>query len=331
MSDLRDARLQRALEHAPDDAGAPSAAVAEAIRQHARRALEADRALDARRPPWWRTLWRASGSRAGPWNAAFATVVLAGFVTLLWQGRDLPGADPQEVPLTVPPPPPMAAPAPAPAAKADAERRPDAQAPVPSEARREPAANQSAAPRAQRAPDAIPAAPPAPAPVGPSAVAEAQSRAAEADSRTRAEAATGAARDSAARGAVAPAPALAAPAAPPRAASIARASTPSWDSVRITREGQSIELGRDAAERLAVLVRTVIETARPVTADAPAGATPSLRIELRAGADVETVELTGDAVRWSRRSGGMASAGSGSADGASAEALRAEVARSAPR
>ena len=79
---LRDARLQRALEHAPDAHMRPDAAVGQAILKAAHDA--ASQAAD--RPPaasWWAG-WGGARGESGvkgrmPWNAAFATVLIATF------------------------------------------------------------------------------------------------------------------------------------------------------------------------------------------------------------------------------------------------------------
>lgn len=90
---LRDARLRRALDHAPDAAAVPDAKVRQAVRAAAHEAVAAREAAPVfreRRAPWWRHLWNAWwGALAGrrPWGAALATVLLAGVITLLWQGQ----------------------------------------------------------------------------------------------------------------------------------------------------------------------------------------------------------------------------------------------------
>lgn len=361
MSELRDVRLQRALEHAPHDAAVPADAVSQAVRRHARQALQADRALVPRRQPWWHALWHASGSQAGPRNAAFATLVLAGFVTLLWQGREIPGAGPHESPVSTPFPAPQA-PASTPTTRSqvrehesakEVARPPSLGVPPPpsppltqkagtplapqrevergDKPPRETRSSPSAPPRADTAANAFPAAPASPAalaPPPPPAAAEASGRLADTDVRARAESSPATARDAAPR-AAAPSLQRSAPAEPPSAAPMARPAS-GWDSVRITRDGQVTDLGRDAAQRLAAAVRAVIETANASGATATGGPA-ALRIELRAGANFESLELSGDAVRWARRSGGVETAGSGAADAASLESLRTALARIAPR
>ncbi|MEN9396273.1 MAG: hypothetical protein RLZ81_803 [Pseudomonadota bacterium] len=106
MTELRDARLKRALDHAPDAALRPSDATRAAIKSIASEAnagaLPAP-APRARQAPLWHRVarwWRAgeSGSRHMPWNAALATVVLASVVTLMWFDQPVPQAVPDDAP-----------------------------------------------------------------------------------------------------------------------------------------------------------------------------------------------------------------------------------------
>jgi len=110
MTELRDARFKRALDHAPDAALRPSDATRAAIKSIASGAnTEAGAgalpapAQPAHSAPLWQRVarwWRAgeSGSRHMPWNAALATVVLASVVTLMWFDQPVPQAVPDEVP-----------------------------------------------------------------------------------------------------------------------------------------------------------------------------------------------------------------------------------------
>ncbi|MGV3570904.1 MAG: hypothetical protein ACO1PB_09915, partial [Ramlibacter sp.] len=82
MTDLRDARLQRALQEAPDAGALPRQPVRDAIRAAAHDAVR----------PWWQR-WLPSG-RTARWAPAFATVLLAGLVIVLWQGQEVPDARP---------------------------------------------------------------------------------------------------------------------------------------------------------------------------------------------------------------------------------------------
>ena len=125
MTDLRDARLRRALDHAPDVAFVPSEETRAAIKIIASEAGAAAASVSAKATPQ-ATLWRrvmgwwsspSVGSRHMPWNAALATVVLASLVTLMWfdqpatqavsDGAPLPAAGPvrDDTPTSAGPPP----------------------------------------------------------------------------------------------------------------------------------------------------------------------------------------------------------------------------------
>lgn len=179
MTQLRDARLQRALDAAPDAALRPAPRMRDAIRRAALEALPAAAALTHARPGRWRA-WAASLAAAGamPWNAAFATLLVAGFVTLLWHD---PAARHEAAPAPAAPlPAPALSSSPAPARRADPAPLPAAPpattrlaepaepmpAPQSAPARRSAAASQGqAAPRAEvaAAHDAAPPLPAAPA------------------------------------------------------------------------------------------------------------------------------------------------------------------------
>lgn len=135
MSSLRDARLQKALENAPDAHERPPEAVRAAIGDFARRAVAPSIAASATTPvtvPWWRRLGTsASGSRM-PWNGAFATLLLAGVVTLIWRDEQVPGARSDAPEVASRDAPAVPAPAPAvPAAPAQAPAAIPAPAPAP--------------------------------------------------------------------------------------------------------------------------------------------------------------------------------------------------------
>ena len=97
---LRDARLARALEHAPDtlEPAQPAAAMRDAILRAAHAAVETPQAHPAAPPGrGWRAgvagVWdRLMGTGRMPWNAVLATVLLAGFITLLWRDEPVPSA-----------------------------------------------------------------------------------------------------------------------------------------------------------------------------------------------------------------------------------------------
>lgn len=90
---LRDARLTRALEHAPDAHLRPDPASRAAVLAAARKAVEPVEQVTPAPGGWraWLGLNRGGRHRM-PWNAAFATILVAGFVTLLWRGEPVPEA-----------------------------------------------------------------------------------------------------------------------------------------------------------------------------------------------------------------------------------------------
>jgi hypothetical protein len=205
--DLRDARLRRALEHAPDNEALPEARTREAIRKMAHNLAAATPPAAANVPaaqPWWRRLFGGGEARARmPWNAAFATLLVVGFVTVLWRQEPVPDARldgearvggavaeappaPREAPAVVPEARPEAAAPVAPAApsgaaaeaagNADTVRRPSApaaaaqRAPAPQAERRqapaEPVAKSRESASLERAAP-VPATPPPAAAVAP--------------------------------------------------------------------------------------------------------------------------------------------------------------------
>jgi hypothetical protein len=285
---LRDARLRKALDAAPDASLRPQERTREAIRAAAHGAVT----------PAWRRWWPAPGQRM-PWTAALATVLLAGFITVLWQGEEVPGSrsHPQAdvaAPATAPAPAASPAPAPAPApavtaapsvgtAPAPAAGKGTQRAPV--SPRRQ--AADSAAVEARRE-DPAPAAPPAPTP------------------NVRDEAAL--ARSGVAAPAAAPVlppivPPPPAAAAPQReaAASLRAVPPPSpsalWTQVRIEADGVAMVVPRAQASRLADLVRRALHApADP----APAEGAAIAQLELGRGPDaLGVLSLHGDRWRWS--------------------------------
>ena len=108
---LRDARLARALEHAPDtlEPAQPAAAMRDAILRAAHAAVDTPQAHPAAPPGrGWRAgvvgVWgRLMGTGRMPWNAALATVLLAGFITLLWRDEPVPSAQ-TDPPIAASPP-----------------------------------------------------------------------------------------------------------------------------------------------------------------------------------------------------------------------------------
>ena len=107
---LRDARLARALEHAPDtlEPTQPAAGTRDAILRAAHKAMGAPQAQPAPPVRGWRAMvvgvWdRLMGTGRMPWNAALATVLLASFITLLWRDEPVPSAQ-TDPPIAASPP-----------------------------------------------------------------------------------------------------------------------------------------------------------------------------------------------------------------------------------
>ncbi len=96
-----DALLRLALAHTPDREDMPRAATRSAIHQAAHKAVapSPDAAIyldDSAWHYWWRRITgQGRGENGGwrmPWNTAFATVLLAGGIGLLWHGQEVPDA-----------------------------------------------------------------------------------------------------------------------------------------------------------------------------------------------------------------------------------------------
>ena len=325
MTELRDARLRKAMEQAPDAQLQPHARTREAILAAARGAVQ----------PAWKRWWPRNARSGLPWAAAFATVAMATLLTLMWQGQEAPGSReetqvavappaaapepaPTPTPATAPspapapapatPPAPAAAPAPAPLpAPATAAAPPTAAAPVTGSAR----ATRSA-PRTRSAPDAQA---PVLADAAPAA-ADATARPAAPEARSAAPAAPAAAPVAepappalaAAPAAPAPRPptvamaapepqaAQPAPSAAPRAALRAAPSRSMWTQVRIEAGGRSVVVPTAQAGRLPSLLSRVL-----VSPGEPGGAagSASLRLELARGDDdLGVLELVDGRWRW---------------------------------
>ncbi|CAK7044907.1 hypothetical protein [Saezia sanguinis] len=84
----QDARLQKALEQAPDAQTKPAAATRDAILKAAHDAVTPAPTTPPPAPWWKRVLNALFGSSHMPWNAAFATLLVAGFIGLLWAIND---------------------------------------------------------------------------------------------------------------------------------------------------------------------------------------------------------------------------------------------------
>jgi len=273
MTQLRDARLRRALEAAPDALARPPARTRAAILAAAADAVQ----------PWWKRWWAAMGDRRTPWAAALATVVLATLVIVLWQGQEIPGGDraaslpmpatpgagaappvvaPEPAAVPEPAPEPAAVPPPPTAREGRAARRPQ-QRPPPAASVAPEESSAAAAPAArdmQVAPAPAPATPVAPALPPPP-----------------------------------PAP-LAAPARAPMASLRAASGLPAWSRAAIASGGRSVVVARgEAAELAALMARLPFAEGEP--AQGAVGA--SLRIELAEGSrPVGVLEATAGGWRW---------------------------------
>lgn len=140
--DLRDPALRRALDHAPDRDATPDPHTRDAILKMAHNlaatpvSAPATAANNASAAPWWRRLFGGGDTRARmPWNAAFATVLVAGFVTVLWHREPIPDARLDGEAKVASAPAPAAAPTPpaadsAPSPAIVAQQAPAAEAPA---------------------------------------------------------------------------------------------------------------------------------------------------------------------------------------------------------
>jgi hypothetical protein len=319
MNGLRDARLHKALESAPDEGERPREDTRAAIRARAHSAVK------PARTPWWKKLYAgAGGSRHMPWNAAFATVAVATLVTLLWHDREVPDAktaapepsstaaapaiNPQPVPPPAEPAAELKAAAPPQSRakgvdSASTEKRAEARsseqqrkqaAPVPSESARERASPPAAADQAGResvgdlakAPvvDAVPM----PAPAAPVA------------------------RSS-------PAPAAAAP--PARQQNQSQPGEASM-IVRVMLQGRTVQA---PLVRPSVLSDLIDRASREATGTQPLQAPVELRVELaREQLTLGMLEIAGPQLRWTPMNGPARTA---TPDPALLQALREEIGR----
>ncbi|WP_200935982.1 hypothetical protein [Variovorax sp. Root411] len=243
--DLRDPALRRALDHAPDSEATPDPRTRDAILKMAHNLAPAPvstagtAANTASARPWWRRLF-GSGAEPHPrmpWNAAFATVLVAAFVTLLWRSEPVPdarldgearvggaAAPAAEAPAAPAAPAPATAAAPEPAPPpAAAKQAPPAPAAPAAEQRAKVSRDAAPAKEAVRAQPSRREAAPAPTPVSPAPPAVVAEQAAQvpAQDERREER-----MESERRRAYAPAPAAPAPsvASPPAAAPLSRQS-----------------------------------------------------------------------------------------------------------
>ncbi|MGJ7500459.1 hypothetical protein ACSFBF_08880 [Variovorax sp. ZT5P49] len=158
--DLRDPALRRALDHAPDSEARPDPRTRDAILKMAHNLAPASvvarpAANSTSAAPWWRRLFGGGGEPRArmPWNAAFATVLVAGFVAVLWHREPVPDArldgEARVGGATAQAPAPVAPPAPAPA-QSSAEAAPPAEAPAAAAAPPPVVAQAPAAPAAEQ-------------------------------------------------------------------------------------------------------------------------------------------------------------------------------------
>ena len=302
MTDLRDARLRKALEEAPDATLQPGRRTRDAIQAAAHAAVQ---------PPW-RRWWNRAGDRRMPWTAALASIALATLITIMWEGREPPGARREAADTatgaTAPAPAPASAPVPAPAPAPPQAVPAPKPAPLPAPARIPAPAT---APRPQVVPPPTPAAPPAQerarsessiardaAPAPPPAP---SGRPPTEDARTSANTPPPAPAAPPPAPALAPAPAAApqrqaAPAAPAAALRASPASLP-WTQVRIEANGRSVVVPRTQAGELPSLVMSLLASASDEAETG--GPRPTLRLELAQGDEAAGVlEVVGDRWRW---------------------------------
>jgi len=248
--DLRDPALRRALDHAPDGEATPDPRTRDAILKMAHNLAAAPApapastagtaANSASARPWWRRLFGggAEPHPRMPWNAAFATVLVAAFITVLWRSEPVPdarldgearvggaAAPAAEAPAApaAPAPATAAAPEPAAAPPAAAKQAPPTPAAPAAEQRAKVPRDTAPIKEAARAQPSRREAVPAPTPVAPAppAIVAEQAAQAPAQDERREER-----MESERRRAYAPAPAAPAPsvASPPAAAPLSRQS-----------------------------------------------------------------------------------------------------------
>lgn len=332
MTELRDARLRRALDAAPDAELRPLPSTREAIRAAAQSAAV----------PWWGR-WRWSAGGGVPWSAALATVALATLVTVLWQREEVPGLHdtpippgraPQVAPLRKASPPPVVpatvttVPAPA---EPSAPRAAVAQAPAaPATGLAAPAPVLAQSP-APAAPSAAEAAAPAPAPAPPEARAPAAAPpppAAPLPARNEDQARAAPAAPQAAERAAKTAQGAGAVAVPAPAARLAAPRDtrpgPAAGWTDLTVEGREGRFSRADQPALRAAVEAVLASPG-VTVPRQPSPEGALRLTLMQGSTLLGVlEWTGDAWLWRPGAGEVQRL---QAAPAAAQALRDEVAR----
>ncbi|MCW5651626.1 MAG: hypothetical protein KIS62_17910 [Ramlibacter sp.] len=290
MTVLRDARLVRALEFAPDRSEVPASWTQSAIKKIATEALTRPPQATVRRPPWWQRFWPpAVGVGPRPWNAALATVLLAGLVTLLWQGQEPPGAQLDGPAVAALP------------EKGRASQRESRAAPEPVAAGAGPEA-----PRVRRELAPPPTRPPGRASQPRPPVADAQpSPAAESAAPDQAMAPVAPAPPSAAAARSAPmAKALGGAVSGAASDQAAMASPSAWTDVLIREGGRELQLPRARAERLAALLQPLWPTAQDWAGAplSPEAESATLQLELRLPGEAPlTLDLSARQAQWTWR------------------------------
>jgi hypothetical protein len=305
-ADLRDARLAKALQHAPDANAAPTPALRDTIQTIAASAISARAAGPLPgKVSWWRRLWASTGSARRPWGGALATVVLGSIITAMWYGQKVPdeqvryrSAAPEAAPASVAAPAPMQERVPtlAPLAKSVDKQTPPTEKAATEQLRvqaptRAQTNELATAPEEKRA---APAAPPAMADKAQDQVAtEAAPARREADAPS-APAVAGALSASGYAAAKAPSALLKSKA----------ASAFDWHSATVQHQGRTTQLSTADASRLAAYVMAVVNTATPLALTAsPTTLTtpPILRITFAdAGGAQAAFTLWDGALQWQR-------------------------------
>ncbi|MCR6479809.1 hypothetical protein NU688_26875 [Variovorax sp. ZS18.2.2] len=276
--DLRDPALRRALDHAPDRDATPDPRTRDAILKMAHNlaaapaAAPASAANNASAAPWWRRLFGNGDTRARmPWNAAFATVLVAGFVTVLWHREPIPDARLDGEAKVASAPAPAAAPTP-PAA----ESAPQAPSPAIA-AQQAPAAEAPAAsPRdaSKEAPDRATvdaARKPAPTPARKQAAPAPETKEVPPEQLPAAPAAPAVAQAPAAPAIIAAAPPPPAPAAP-----AAEAAGIAESAARVRQKSESVLDGREQERRSAYAAAPAPSVAPPAPIAVPERSPPAI-------------------------------------------------------
>ena len=273
MTELRDARFKKALEAAPDSDARPTPSVANTLRTAAHNAIPA--AVPRETPvSWWRRLWQSTGQPRSPWGAAFATVLMAVLVTVMWVREPIPDARPIAPPASKPAPladaPLAEAPKPAPPVAAAPEKKSIATQP-----QTHSPATDAAAP--------VTAMAPAPAPMA---------EAPQARSETMPEQRAQIAKQSELNKALV---------APQSSADVS--GSEAWDALLVQTGERTVKLDRDQGRKLFALMQRLQPSLSTEQDDAQSGpaAAPDLLIKVQAQEQViATFTVSGRLARWNR-------------------------------